>query len=304
MLRRAARPALFFKSLFCPLWLRYLASALLTLLLAGLLGATLIRFGPGYETDERALDPRYSDSTAAVISKESARDSNVFFFYGRYLRGAMHGDFGISRSFELPVTQLIRARGAVTLQLIAEGLLLGWVAGLALAGAASFFRWPFLALGAEALSGIALSFPAAVFALLIFLARGPVFLVLALAIFPRVFRYARELFENARAEPIVEAARTRGIPEFLIFRRYIMKFAWPPLLALAGVSFSIAFGALIPVEVVCDIPGIGQLAWKAALSRDLPVLVTLTLLVTAVTVTVSGLAEYTSGFRALPAETK
>jgi len=36
----------------------------------------------------------------------------------------------------------------------------------------------------------------------------------------------------------------------------------------------------------------------------LPVLVTLTLLVTAVTVTVSGLAEYASGFRALPAETK
>ena len=309
MLTGAARPGRFFKSplfpsLFFPSWLRYFASGLLTLLLAGFLGATLIRFGPGYETDERVLDARYSDSTAAVIAKESARESNVFLFYGRYLKGAMRGDFGISRSLELPVTQLIRARAAVTLQLIARGLLFGWVAGLTLAAAASFFRWPLLALGAEALSGIALSLPAAVFALLIFLARGPVFLVLALAIFPRVFRYARELFEYARAEPIVEAARTRGIPEFLIFWRYIMKGAWPPLLALAGVSFSIAFGALIPVEVVCDIPGIGQLAWTAALARDLPVLVTLTLLVTAVTVAANGLAEYASGFRPLPAEIK
>jgi peptide/nickel transport system permease protein len=294
MLRRAAFPAF---------W-RYVASALLTLLIAGFLGATLIRFGPGYETDERAMDARYSDSTAFAISRENARDSNVFQFYGRYLKAAIHGDFGISRSFERPVAELIQSRARVTLQLIAEGLLFGGLAGLVLAGATSFFRWPLLVIGAEALSGFALSLPAAVFALLIFLARGPVFLVLALAIFPRVFRYARELFENARAEPIVEAARTRGIPELLLFWRYIMKSAWPPLLALAGVSFSIAFGALIPVEVVCDIPGIGQLAWKAALSRDLPVLVTLTLLVTGITVAVNGAAEWVSGFRPLPAESR
>ena len=59
-------------------------------------------------------------------------------------------------------------------------------------------------------------------------------------------------------------------------------------------SFSIAFGALIPVEVVCDIPGIGQLAWKAAQARDLPVLVTLTLLVTAITIVVNGIAQWCS----------
>jgi len=33
-----------------------------------------------------------------------------------------------------------------------------------------------------------------------------------------------------------------------------------------------------PIEVICDVP-LGQLAWKAALARDLPLLVVLTLLV-------------------------
>jgi ABC-type dipeptide/oligopeptide/nickel transport system permease component len=40
-----------------------------------------------------------------------------------------------------------------------------------------------------------------------------------------------------------------------------------------------AFGAAVAVEAICDLPGLGQLAWKAALSRDLPVLVVLTMII-------------------------
>ncbi len=44
-----------------------------------------------------------------------------------------------------------------------------------------------------------------------------------------------------------------------------------------------AFGAAIPIEVIYSSPGIGQLAWLAALGRDLPLLVNLTVLVTVLT---------------------
>jgi ABC-type dipeptide/oligopeptide/nickel transport system permease component len=37
------------------------------------------------------------------------------------------------------------------------------------------------------------------------------------------------------------------------------------------------------VEALCGIAGLGQLAWQAALGRDLPLLVTLTVVVTIVT---------------------
>ena len=57
----------------------------------------------------------------------------------------------------------------------------------------------------------------------------------------------------------------------------------PEMLALAGVSVSMAVGALIPVEALCDSPGVGQLVWQAAVARDLPVLVNVTLIITGLT---------------------
>jgi peptide/nickel transport system permease protein len=63
------------------------------------------------------------------------------------------------------------------------------------------------------------------------------------------------------------------------------------VLALGGVSVTLAFGASIPIEALADSPGIGQLAWRAALGRDLPVLVGITLLLTAITIVANVLAD-------------
>jgi ABC-type dipeptide/oligopeptide/nickel transport system permease component len=63
------------------------------------------------------------------------------------------------------------------------------------------------------------------------------------------------------------------------------------LIALAGVSISLAIGVSIPVEALCGIAGIGQLAWQAALGRDLPLLVTLTVIVTIVTLSANMLSD-------------
>ena len=62
-------------------------------------------------------------------------------------------------------------------------------------------------------------------------------------------------------------------------------------MAVAGVTISTAFAAAIPVEALCDMPGIGQLAWKAALARDLELLVMLTMIVTMVTLLANSTAE-------------
>jgi ABC-type dipeptide/oligopeptide/nickel transport system permease component len=48
------------------------------------------------------------------------------------------------------------------------------------------------------------------------------------------------------------------------------------------VSLGAGFGAAVPAEVVCDWPGLGHLAWQAALARDLDLLVWITLALTAV----------------------
>jgi ABC-type dipeptide/oligopeptide/nickel transport system permease component len=45
-----------------------------------------------------------------------------------------------------------------------------------------------------------------------------------------------------------------------------------------------ALGAMVPVEALCDSPGVGQLVWQAAMARDLPVLVNVTLLLAGLTI--------------------
>jgi peptide/nickel transport system permease protein len=98
------------------------------------------------------------------------------------------------------------------------------------------------------------------------------------------------LLSESLALPQVLAAAARGISKIRILARYVIPPALAPMVALMGVSLTIAFGAAIPVEVICDIPGLGQLAWKAAIARDLPLLAAMTLIVTGMTLTANSAA--------------
>jgi peptide/nickel transport system permease protein len=110
-------------------------------------------------------------------------------------------------------------------------------------------------------------------------------------LFPKVFRYLRNLLAHAYDHPCVLAARARGISSMRILLRHVLPLAAPPVTSLLGVSISMAFGAAIPIEALCDSPGLGQLAWLAALNRDLPLIMNLTLVVTLVTVAANSAAD-------------
>ena len=55
-----------------------------------------------------------------------------------------------------------------------------------------------------------------------------------------------------------------------------------------------AFGVTIPVETVCNLPGVGQLAWLAAQKRDLPVLTGMTLALLTLTLLCGAMARAAS----------
>src|SRR5262249_20281120 len=109
--------------------------------------------------------------------------------------------------------------------------------------------------------------------------------------FRSCFRYSRGLVGRARAMPHVLTAKARGLPVWRAMLWHILPPVLPGLFSLAVVSLSLALGGSVPVEVICDLPGIGQLAWKAALERDLPVLVTLTLIVSLLSVAANSVAD-------------
>jgi peptide/nickel transport system permease protein len=252
-------------------------------LLGGLLSATMVRLAPGFDADERELDPTLSVESVQAIHQSRAGERNVLSFYRKYLFGAMHGDLGTSHALGQPVRSLLRERWPVTLRVAGLGLLLAWIIASAMAFISCMWRHPGNEILGTTLSGAFLCIPAAVLALLSVIFNTPGYLAIALIVFPKIYRYSRNLLMKAYALPHITAARSRGLGEARILAWHVLPLAGPQMIALAGITVSIALGATIPVESLCGLPGIGQLAWQAALSRDLPLLVNLTVLVTLVT---------------------
>lgn len=261
-------------------------------LLGGLLSASLVRFAPGYGVDERELDPRLSQASLEAIRNSRRLHSGLLFYYGRYLAGALHGDFGSSEWLERPIASLVKERFPVTARSVVLGVALAWVVALALALAGLSYRGLWFDLSGTLFSGLLIALPAAVVAIFSVYLRAPVFLAIAVVTFPKLFRYLRNLLAHAYAQPYVLAARARGIGQARILFRHVFPLAAPALFALLGVSLSMAFGAAIPMEALSDSPGVGQLAWQAALNRDLPLIMNLALLVTLITVAANSLASF------------
>jgi peptide/nickel transport system permease protein len=211
-------------------------------------------------------------------------DADIPHFYASYVASLIHGDLGASRSLNQPVKDLLRERLPVTLFNLAFALAVGWLLGLALAIAAQIWDTRALSFFANGLSGTFISTPAAALALVFLLLRWPPAFAAALLVYPKVYRYTQNLLQQSSEMPHVLTARAKGAGPWRVLAWHIAPIAFPQLIALVGVSISIGIGVLLPIEVVSDIAGIGQLAWHAAQARDLPLLVNLTMVVTFVTV--------------------
>ena len=270
---------------------RHLAGIIVMVLVGTFSAAMLVRLAPGFDVDGQQLDSRLSHSSIDAARASREQNRNIFSFYVAYLRKAVRGDFGESQTLNRPVRQLIAERLPVSLRLIGFGLLAGWLFALALAFSAAMVRNAGYGLFAVSIAGALLCLPSAVLALAFVYWRAPAFLAIALVVFPKIFAIARNLLVRSYEMPHILTARAKGISEARVLLWHVLPVSGGQMIALAGVSASIALGAAIPVEALCGIPGIGQLAWQAALGRDLPLLVTLTAIVCVVTLAANATSD-------------
>ena len=101
---------------------RHLCAIAALVLLGGLLSATLVRLAPGFDSDERELDPSLSAESVRALRQSRAGEHNILSFYASYLRGAFHGDLGTSHALGQPVQDLLRERWPVTVRVAGLGL--------------------------------------------------------------------------------------------------------------------------------------------------------------------------------------
>src|SRR5271154_993818 len=112
------------------------------ILLGGLLSATMVRLAPGFDSDERELDPTLSVESVHALRQAHVREHNILTFYADYLRSALHGDLGTSHALGQPVRSLLRERWPVTVRAAGIGLLLAWLLASTLALTACLWRRP------------------------------------------------------------------------------------------------------------------------------------------------------------------
>jgi peptide/nickel transport system permease protein len=267
------------------------AVAVAVLLICGLLAATLVRMAPGFGMDERMLDTRLSSGSLRAMERQGAEQSDILHYYWHYLRQLSHGDLGNSLSSGRPVRDLLSERLALSMGTAGAGLGLAWMLAL---GTVTILELSQRRIGegvASLVAGALLCTPAALVALAcVYIGATPAVAIAAI-VFPRIFRYLRDVVRHAGAAPHVLTAHALGLAPWRILTCHVAPPVLPELVALGGISVSMAMGALIPVEALCDSPGVGQLLWQAAMARDLPVLVNVTLLLAACTIGANLLAD-------------
>lgn len=266
---------------------RRLARTLAVVLLVAVGATVLVRCAPGYLSDAREMDARYAEATEARREAEAARSSSLGRMLISEFGGWVHGDLGVSRQYQVPVLELLLPRLRSTASLLVRATLAAW----ALAGVAALFtsalkrhsmllRSPVLLL---------LAVPASALATICLLTDGggPMLVMIAL-LGARDYKFLDRMLRKTWREPHLLLARAQGIPSHRLVCAYVLPAVRAELLALATLSLVTALSALVPVEVLFNMPGVGQLAWNAAMNRDLPVLLAVTMLM-AVAVTATGM---------------
>lgn len=265
---------------------KWLSRALAVVLLVWLGTTALVRFAPGYFSDVREMDARYASTARAELAQETAQNKSLGQVLRHEFAAWTNGKGGVSRQFGLPVLDLVRPCLAVTGGLLFRSLILAWALALTAAlGAIAARR-------AKALwqvpANILLAIPTAAMATLCLLLNwGGAVTVMALLLAARDFKFVHRVLQRTWDQSWFLHARAQGLRFHRLVAAHVLPAVIAQLAALASLSIVTALSALVPVEVIFDVPGLGKLAWNAALNRDLPVLLAVTVIM-AMAVILSG----------------
>jgi len=104
-------------------------------------------------------------------------------------------------------------------------------------------------------------------------------------------RYVRSSMVDNLNENYVRTARSKGLPEWRVVLVHTLRNGLFPIIGLLGMYLPALFSGALVVESLFNYPGMGQLFWQAALKRDYPILLGVTLIISIATVAGSLVAD-------------
>ncbi|WP_127508959.1 ABC transporter permease [Actinoplanes solisilvae] len=104
-------------------------------------------------------------------------------------------------------------------------------------------------------------------------------------------RYVRSAMVDNLNENYVRTARSKGLPERRVILTHTLRNGLFPIIGLLGMYLPALFSGALVVESLFNFPGMGQLFWQAALKRDYPILLGVTVIIAVATVVGSLVAD-------------
>jgi len=262
------------------------------LLIVSFITFALGRFGPGDPVE--ILMGQYNDKQVIErIREQRGLNDPIFVQYGRYVKDVVRGDFGESFKYRgRTVNELLKKKMWVSAQLNIAAISLSLVVGIPLGLFAALRQGTPWDTGTVAFTLLGQSIP-------VFLTAPVVLLVFALkldilpthgwgglfdtrVILPAVVmgvpgiaiitRLTRASTLEVISQDYIRTARAKGLSEFTVQRRHVLRNAMIPVVTMLGFSLAgIAFTSFI-VERFFGIPGIGNLFIESIFARDFPII--------------------------------
>lgn len=253
--------------------------------------SALVCLAPGFESDDRQLDVRLDTQTILELRQSRSEQRNPVDAFISYLGGIAHGDLGHSDTFKRPVSELLSERSSMTAGILGVGLSCGWISAAVVASFGTLLRSRGLNAVGAFMAGSLLCAPSVLLAFAAVVLRAPVAMAMGCIVFSRVFLGLNTFFGKTALEPHVTAADAMGMSRSTLFTWHIVGVNVPQIVTLVSGSIATALATVVPIEVISDAPGLGQLAWKATLGRDLPLLLSVTLLIALINTVVSVMTD-------------
>jgi peptide/nickel transport system permease protein len=271
-----------------------LASVVLSLLAASIIIFLIMEVLPG-DPAQFILGMNARPDTLAALRTQLGLDAPPLLRYFNWVTGMLRGDFGLSYTYRVPVSDLIRQRIGVSLPLAAISLtltlLIAIPAGI-LAAAKRNSGTDFSVMG---LTQIGVAVPNFWFAIILvyvfavilhwFSAGGfpgwdkgfwvgmrsltlPA-IALALPQAAILTRVMRSALLDTLEEDYIRTARAHGLSRGAALWRHALRNALIPVLTIIGLQFAFLLAGAIIIENVFFLPGLGRLVFQGITQRDL-----------------------------------
>lgn len=246
------------------------------------------------------LGTEFTQEQAEVLRAELGLDKPLLLQYLNWLWNALHGNLGISYMTRQPVVDevLFRIPATVTLALLTTLVVL--IIGMPLGVLCAVNQYRAFDTIVNVISKILSAFPQFLLAILLMLVfstklkwldsfginswKSWILPVATLAI-PSIANYirqARSSMLDCIRQDYIRTARSKGMPERKVIVHEALRNALMPLITITGTQFALLIGNAVVVERIFSISGIGSKVIEAINSKDVPVVLTCTVIIAAI----------------------